>query len=107
MPSANARKPISCDNTGYAQKAYVYIDNNYINQPVTYNNPCIDITSNNDASLNTLSKVTMNVVNGSSSGVLVRQATHGTIEHIGNTITNAGAGGTTIGVTGSAAATAL
>jgi hypothetical protein len=102
LPSGNTLRGIFCDNTGYAQKAVVQIHSNYVLQPAALNAPCIGIASNNDATNNTLSKVTMNRVEGNSTTVLVQQTTQGVIEVIGNTITNNGTGGTTIGVTGTA-----
>jgi len=107
LPASNTLNGILCDNTGYGVKALVQIHGNYIIQPSAVNAAGIDIASNNSATLNTLSKVTMNRVEGNSTGVLIRQTVQGVIETIGNTIVNNGTGGATIGVTGSATNTAL
>ena len=102
LPSGNTSRGIYCDNTGYAQKALVEIHSNYVLQPAALNVPGIGIASNNDATNNTLSKVTMNRVEGNSTGTLIQQTSAGVIEVIGNTIINNGTGGTTTGVTGTA-----
>jgi hypothetical protein len=98
---------ILCDNTGYAYKALVEIHGNYILQGSALNVPGITITSNNDASLNTLSKVTMNRIEGNSTGTLLTQANQGELAIIGNTLINNGAGGTTPTVSGSATLVSL
>jgi hypothetical protein len=102
MPASNAVRAIFCDNTGYAVKALVEIHSNYIIQPVALNSPCIGINSNNDATNNTLSKVTMNRLEGNSVAALMIQNNAGELGVIGNTIINNGTGGTTPSVTGTA-----
>jgi len=107
LPSSNANPGITCDNTGYAYKALVEIHGNYILQGTALNTNGIRITSNNDASLNTLSKVTMNRIEGNSTGSLLTQINQGELAIIGNTLINNGVGGTTPTVTGSATLVSL
>jgi len=107
LPSSNAVPGINCDNAGYAQKAFVNIHSNYVLQPSATNTPGILIGSNNDATNNTLSNVTLNRVEGNSSAELIRQTTQGVIQTLGNIIVNNGGGGTAISVTGAATNTAL
>lgn len=102
LPVSNSLTCIDCDNTGYAAKALVEVHSNYVLQPSALNAACIRIVSNNDATNNTLSKVTMNYLSGNSTGSLLQQTVYGELGVIGNTIVNAGAGGTTPAVTGSA-----
>lgn len=106
-PSANSLRGIYVDNSALNAVSLVWVDSNYVTMPAATNIPAIGINSYNNASNNTLSKVTLNYVSGDSSGSLIQQATHGVIEHIGNTIVNTGGGGTSIAVSGSASATAL
>lgn len=107
LGASNTLVSADFDNTGRAVKAYVWATGNYIEMPAALNSAGLRVVSNNDATNNTLSKVTMNVVVGNSSGTLIQQANNGVIETIGNTIVNNGAGGTSIGVSGSATNTAL
>lgn len=107
MPSANAARAIFLDNSLYNSKANVQIHENDITQSVALNQNLIGITSYNDATNNTTSRLTMNNLSGNSTGSLVQQSTQGSIGYIGNVITNAGSGGTAIAVTGSATGTAL
>jgi hypothetical protein len=102
LPASNSLACIDCDNSGYAVKALVEVHSNYVLQPSALNAACIRIVSNNDATNNTLSKVTMNYLSGNSAGSLLQQTVYGELGVIGNTIVNAGAGGTTPTVTGSA-----
>jgi hypothetical protein len=107
MPSSNSVRAVYVDNSAYNAQTFAWIDKNYIYNSGALNSPGIGVASYNNASNNTLSKVSMNYVSGNSSGALIQQTTHGTIEHIGNTIVNAGGGGTSTAVTGSATSTAL
>jgi hypothetical protein len=102
LPASNSITCIDCDNSGYAVKALVEVHSNYVLQPSALNAACIRIVSNNDATNNTLSKVTMNYLSGNSTGSLLQQTVYGELGIIGNTIVNAGTGGTTPTVTGSA-----
>lgn len=101
-PSANTNRAIECNNTGYAAIALVEIHNNYILSASATTTTCVSIVSNNDASLNTTSKVTMNYISCNSSQAPLTQQTYGELGIIGNTLINAGAGGTSATVTGSA-----
>lgn len=101
-PSSNTARAIDCTNDGYAVAALVQIHNNYILSASATTTECVNITSNNDASLNTTSKVTMNYISCNSSLAPLKQQQAGELGIIGNTIINAGAGGTTPAVTGSA-----
>jgi hypothetical protein len=107
MPSANSQRAIFCDNGGYAVAALVEIHSNYILQPAALNSPCIGIASNNSATLNTLSKVTMNRLEGNSAGSLLTQTVYGELAIIGNTIINNGVGGTAASATAPATLLAL
>ncbi|KKC27332.1 hypothetical protein [Sphingomonas sp. SRS2] len=102
--SASASSAIKCDNTGLAQPAVVYLSDVNASQGAL-NLPCVDVVSNNDAANNTRTIAKGIIASGNSTGVLVRQQTQGTFNYLGVFITNAGAGGTTIGVTGSVVAT--
>ena len=102
LPSSNTASGITCDNTGYAAKAYVQCHNNRVLMPAALNVPCIEIISNNDGTDNTKSKVFCNFVEGNSTGVLIRQTVQGLIQAFENAIANNGAGGVLVGVTASA-----
>jgi hypothetical protein len=102
LPSSNTASGITCDNSGYAAKAYVQCHNNRVLMPAALNVPCIEIISNNDGTNNTKSKVFCNFVEGNSSGVLIRQTVQGLIQAFENAIVNNGAGGVLVGVTASA-----
>lgn len=107
VPSSGSIRGIFIDNSALNAKSYAWVDSNHIVMPTGLNNPGIGIASYNNSTNNTLSKVTMNYVEGDSAGALITQTTHGTVEHLGNTVVNTGGGGTSIAVTGSATATAL
>lgn len=106
-PSATGIRGIFVDNSALNAITLAWIESNYVTMPTGVNNPCIAINSYNNSTNNTLSKVVFNYVSGDSAGALITQTTHGTIQHIGNTIVNTGGGGTSITATGSATATAL
>jgi hypothetical protein len=101
-PSSNIGRAIDCTNVGYAVKALVEIHSNYILSASATTTPCVSIVSNNDATNNTTSKVTMNYISCNSSQAPIVQQDQGELGIIGNTLINAGAGGTTAAVTGSA-----
>lgn len=102
MPSAHTLQAVECNNTGYAAKALVEIHSNYILSTFATIVPCVSITSNNDATLNTTSKVTMNYISCNSSASPLAQFIEGELGIIGNTIVNAGSGGTSPAVGGAA-----
>jgi len=102
MPSSNTVRAIACSNDSYAEIATVQIYGNYIVSASATTTQCVAIVSNNDATLNTTSKVTMNYISCNSSAAPLSQLNEGELGVIGNTIINAGAGGTTPTVTGSA-----
>lgn len=77
------------------------VHGNWSEIPAAVNQPCIKFAATVKA------KCTMNYVIGNSTGSLIQHVTSGSIETIGNTITNNGAGGTAVGVTGTAAETTL
>jgi hypothetical protein len=101
-PSSNTARAIDCTNDGYAVAAVVQIHNNYILSASATTTECVSIVSNNSASLNTTSKVTMNYISCNSSLAPLKQQQAGELGIIGNTIINAGAGGTAPAVTGTA-----
>jgi hypothetical protein len=101
-PSSNLIRAIECTNDGYAVAALVEIHNNYILSASATTTACVAIVSNNSATLNTTSKVTMNYISCNSSQAPLTQQTYGELGIIGNTLINAGAGGTSATVTGSA-----
>jgi hypothetical protein len=101
-PASNTARAIDCSNTAYAAKALVEIHSNYILSASATTTECVAIVSNNDASLNTTSKVTMNYISCNSSLSPLSQQIQGELGIIGNTLVNAGAGGTSATVTGSA-----
>jgi hypothetical protein len=101
-PSSNTARAINCTNDGYAVAALVEIHNNYILSASATTTECVNIVSNNSASLNTTSKVTMNYISCNSSLSPLKQQQAGELGIIGNTIINAGAGGTAPAVTGTA-----
>jgi hypothetical protein len=102
MPSANIQRAIDCTNVGYAAKALVEIHSNYILSASATTTPAVSIISNNSATDNTTSKVTMNYISCNSSQAPIVQQDQGELGIIGNTLINAGAGGTAAAVTGSA-----
>jgi hypothetical protein len=102
MPSSNTVRAIACSNDSYAEIATVQIHGNYIVSASATTTQCVAIVSNNDATLNTTSKVTMNYISCNTSAAPLSQLDEGELGVIGNTIINAGAGGTTPTVTGSA-----
>ena len=101
-PSSNTSRAIECSNDGYAVAALVEIHNNYILSASATTTACVGIVSNNSATLNTTSKVTMNYISCNSSQAPLTQQVYGELGVIGNTLINAGAGGTTATVTGAA-----
>lgn len=102
--SSSAVSAVYLDNTGYAAAATAWLTDLNVSQGAL-NLPAVDVLSNNSATLNTTTIAKGLIASGNSSGVLVRQRTEGDFNYLGVFITNAGGGGTTIGVTGSAIAT--
>lgn len=107
LPASTAIRGVFVDNSALNARTYVWATGNYVVMPTGLSSPGIGVASYDNATNNTTSKITMNVVIGDSAGALISQTTHGTLEHIGNTIINTGGGGTSVAVTGSASAVAL
>jgi hypothetical protein len=96
LPSGNTARGIFVDNGSYSGKSWVQCHYNRVLMPSALNTPCIQIASNTDVLYPTASKLTMNFVEGNSTGALILQNLFGTLDAIGNTIVNNGAGGNAI-----------
>lgn len=80
---------------------HAHVSGNYISRPFSLNTPVLSM----DTVVN--SKVIGNYISGNSNAPLGRATVSGRLEHFGNTIVNAGAGGTGFSVTSAALARSM